>query len=454
MERTTKATSTQSLDEVKVRLVEEAEVKRWNQLMAKHHYLGFRTIVGQSLKYVATLDDQWVALLGWGTAAFKCGPRDRWIGWSTERPWDRLKFIANNQRFLILPNCHHPNLASKVLALNTRRLSNDWQAIYNHPIVLVETFVDPARFRGTCYRAAGWLPLGQTRGFGRRSGRYIEHGQPKTILVRPLRSDACSLLNAPFLHPHLKGEHPAIMDLNKLKISSLLNILAKVSDPRKRRGIRHSTISVLAISVCACLAGNRSFTAIGEWAASLDQKLLKRFGCRRNPHTGKYEPPSEPTIRRILQTVDGDEVDSCLGGWLFEAVSGGAIAVDGKTLRGSGHGERRPIHLIAAVLHNEGLVLNQKQIAEKSNEIPAFKPTLQPLDLKDFVVTADALHLQKKHAHFLKEEKEADYLFTVKANQPGLLQSIEDLDNEDFSPSACRARQRPRPHRKALHSGQ
>lgn len=437
MGRTIRATSTRGLDGVEVRLVYEAEVEAWNRLMANHHYLGFRALVGESLKYVATDDGQWVALLGWGTAAFKCGPRDRWIGWSTkERPWDRLKFIANNQRFLILPGAHRPNLASKVLALTTRRLSDDWQAVYDHPIVLAETFVDPSRFRGTCYRAANWLPLGRTRGFGRRNGRYIEHGQPKIVFVRPLRSDARSLLTAPFLHPYLKGEHPLMVDLNRLNIPSLLNVLTNVSDPRHRRGVRHSTVSVLAISVCACLAGARSFTAIGEWAASLSQDLLRRFHCRVSPRTGEYEPPSEPTIRRILQKVDGDEVDSVLGGWLAGTTPADAVAVDGKTLRGSGAGERRPVHLIAAVLHNEGLVLNQKQVEEKSNEIPAFQPTLDPLDLAGSVVTADALHVQKKHARYLKEEKKADYLFTVKANQPSLLQGIADLDDEDFSPSA------------------
>lgn len=173
MKRTTKATGTQNLNQVEVRLVQESEVERWNQLMAEHHYLGFRTLVGESLKYVATCDGQWVALLGWGTAAFKCAPRDRWIGWPAERPWDRLKYIANNQRFLVLPGVQCPNLASKVLALTTRRLSRDWQLIYNHPVVLAETFVDPARFQGTCYRAAGWLPLGQSRGFGRRGGATL-----------------------------------------------------------------------------------------------------------------------------------------------------------------------------------------------------------------------------------------------------------------------------------------
>jgi len=89
--------------------------------MRTHHYLGFERLVGESMKYVAVLDSQWVALIGWGTAAFRCASRDRWIGWCAEQQWRRLRFIADNQRFLVLPNAHMPNLASKALALNLRR---------------------------------------------------------------------------------------------------------------------------------------------------------------------------------------------------------------------------------------------------------------------------------------------------------------------------------------------
>ena len=108
---------------VLLRLVKPDEVVRWDELMAAHHYLGFRTLVGESLKYVAEQDGSWLALLGWGTAAFKCSPRDRWIGWSQSQQWQRLRFIANNLRFVILPGPRRPNLASKVLGGNLRRLS-------------------------------------------------------------------------------------------------------------------------------------------------------------------------------------------------------------------------------------------------------------------------------------------------------------------------------------------
>ena len=138
-----------------VRPVEHHEMDRWRTLMRQHHYLGFNRIVGEALCYVATKADQWVALLGWGSATLKCAVRDKWIGWDQALQFKRLYLIANNARFLILPSWHLPNLASHLLALNLKRLSLDWHRYHGHPIVLAETFVDSARFAGTCYRAAG-----------------------------------------------------------------------------------------------------------------------------------------------------------------------------------------------------------------------------------------------------------------------------------------------------------
>jgi len=425
------------LDSVVVRPIEPHEADTWDHLMSTHHYLGFQNLVGESLKYVAVSQGQWLALLGWGAAALQCRARDQWIGWTREQQWKRLKFIVNNQRFLILPGVRVPNLASKILSLNTRRLASDWKAVYGHPVVLAETFVDPKRFAGTCYRAAGWIPLGQTRGFGRNGGRYFAHGHPKTLLVRPLHPRARDLLAAPFLAPELKGV-TSVVDLNLLPLEEkggLLERLEQVTDPRKRRGIRHSHVSILAIAICACLAGARSFVAIAEWAADLGQDLLRKLRCRRDPKTGRYVPPSEPTIRRVLQSVDADEVDRIVGDWLADQCDDDAVAVDGKTLRGSKRKDGKPVHLIAALLHNQGVVLSQTEVDSKSNEITAFEPLLDPIDLQGKVVTADAMHLQAKHAHYLKTEKQADYLFTVKANQPGILQAIEELDDDDFSPS-------------------
>ncbi|MGA2476936.1 MAG: ISAs1 family transposase [Terriglobia bacterium] len=420
-----------------VRPVRCEERARWRQLMNAHHYLGFRPIVGQSLWYVATWAEQWVALLGWGAAALKCGARDAWIGWTPSLKFHRLHLIANNARFLILPQWHLPNLASRVLALNLQRLSQDWERYYGHPLLLVETFVDASRFRGTCYLAAGWQRLGATRGFAKRGPGYVAHGQPKQVWVRPLRPQARESLTAAFLPPsHFPGKETLPMiDVNRLPLEGeggLMEMLRTLVDPRQRRGVRHPLVTVVAISVCAALSGARSFKAIAEWAKDLSRDTLRRLGSQR------WRPPSEPTVRRVLQKLDANRLDVEIGRWLLPhcRVAGQGLSVDGKTLRGAHDpGETAP-HLLSAILHQEGVVVAQRAVGEKTNEIPERPHLLAPLSIAGAVVTADALHAQKETARYVVEVKKADYLFTVKDNQPTLKQDIADLHLEAFPPSA------------------
>jgi hypothetical protein len=432
-----------------VRPIYPEESRRWDQLMSAHHYLGHHHLVGKSLKYVAEIDGEWVALLGWASPAFKCGARDTWIGWSKEQQWKRLKYVVNNVRFLILPGVRIPNLASKALSLNCRRLSADWLAVYGHPVVLAETFVDPERFLGTCYRAANWRLLGQTLGYGRQSGEYHYHGQPKTVWIYPLRRDARRVLSAPFLAPALKGR-TGIMDLNQAAIEQpdgLLQRFAQLEDVRRRRGIRHPWVSVFAVATCAILSGADGFRPIGEWAQDLSQENLKRLGCRWSDRKRQYEPPSEPTIRRALQSVDAEKLDAVVNEWIRDQTKMDAIAVDGKTLRGAKGPNGQQLHLFAALIHKQGVVIAQRAVDVKHNEITEFQPLLEPLDLEGKVVTADALHTQVEHAKYLKEQKKADYVFTVKGNQKTLLSDIQTLDDGDFSPCASSDRKRSRPNR-------
>ncbi|MDH7577617.1 MAG: DUF4338 domain-containing protein [Bacillota bacterium] len=190
------------------------------------------------------------------------------MGWSLEQKTQRLNFVVNNQRFLILPGVNIKNLASKVLTLNTKRLAADWQAAFGYPVLLAETFMDHSRFAGTCYRAAGWLPLGKTSGYGRQGSiYYYYHGEAKTVFVRSFRPDAKKLLPAPFLSPEITGGKKAVLDLNTVPLEGkggLLSYLAQVPDPRKKRGIRHKNLAVLAIAICAILSGMTGFVAIAE----------------------------------------------------------------------------------------------------------------------------------------------------------------------------------------------
>ena len=426
------------LGEVVVRPIDWRERKRWEELMKRHHYLGFHALMGESIRYVALWRGEWVALLSWSSAALKCGVRDEWIGWPRALQWQRLHLIANNSRFLILAPGARRNLASRVLGLNVKRLCSDWQRHYAHPILLAETFVDPRRFQGTCYRAAGWRELGKTKGFGKRGAHYVEHGAPKRVWVRPLEKGACQRLADPRPDPQLT-RRIFQMKLSIPQSDDLMACLRAVPEPRKRRGIRHQRLSILAVSICAVLSGARSYLAIGEWAGRCSQKMLKRLRCRKKPGTARYQPPSESAIRRFLQEVDVEAVDRALLGWLTSLKSAPqqAIALDGKTLRGARQEKGRQIHLLSAFVHQQGITLAQQQVETKSNEIPAAKPLLRPLDLAGKVVTADAMHTQKELARFLVEDKQADYVFTVKDNQPQLKEDIADLGlSEAFPPSA------------------
>lgn len=423
------------LDQIIVRPVRCEERARWRHLMRTHHYLGLRSF-GPSLCYIALFQEQWVALLGWGVAALQCAPRDAWIGWNPALRRRRLHLIANNARFLVLPEGRHPNVASRVLALNVKRLSQDWERYFGHPILLGETFVDPARFQGTCYRAAGWLPLGQTLGFARRGRVYVVHGQPKLVLVRPLGPEARQRLLASFLPPsHSSRKENPCMDVNRLPLEGeggLIELLRTVVDPRKPRGVRHPVVTIVAMAVCAALSGARGFSAIAEWAKDLSRDTLRRLGSWR------WTPPSEPTFRRVLQKLDADALDARLGPWLLQQgdLEGPVLSVDGKTLRRAHDAGAPPPHLLSAILHQEKIVVAQREVGEKTNEIPELPRLLEPLPLAGAVITADAMHTQENTARYIVEEKKADYVFTVKDNQPTLKQDIADLHLESFPPSA------------------
>ncbi len=428
------------LHSVDVRLCHRGELQRLKSLLRAHHYLGFHGVVGESLAYVAEARGEWLAVFLWAAAAFKCRPRDAWIGWHPTVAWQRLPLVANNVRFLILPGVCVPNLASRLLALCTKRLCADWQQARGHPILLVETFVDPLRFSGTCYRAAGWLRLGETRGYARHCGGWEYHGQPKVVLVKELKAGARQVLGDPRPNPELTQGGMAKMKLQAKDVESLFEVLDKVADPRQRRGIRHRKKSLLAISVAAVVSGACSFEAMAQWARQCTQAELRRLRCRRNPHSKRMEAPSEPTLRRFLQRIDAEAVDAAISPWLVRLSlrEADAVALDGKTLRGARRTDQSQVHLLSLVVQSSGITIAQREVGSKTNEIPIAPQLLHPLPLKGKCVTADALHTQQELARYVVQEKEAHYCFTVKDNQPGLKRDIDTLFDEKrgFPPSA------------------
>ncbi len=161
----------------------------FDQLLANHHYLGYTRPVGEHLKYLVRAGDRPVACLAWSSAPRHLAPRDRFIGWTKEERIRGLHRIAYNTRFLIMPWVRVPHLASHLLGRIARTISADWQDLYHHPIDLLETFIEPERFRGTCYRAANWLRLGRTTGRGHKDQTRRPNRSIKELWVYPLGSD-------------------------------------------------------------------------------------------------------------------------------------------------------------------------------------------------------------------------------------------------------------------------
>jgi hypothetical protein len=348
------------LSEVLVRPIHPFEEQRFQKLMQEHHYLGALPKISETLWYVATFADQWVALLSFSAPALKCSARDRWIGWGFRHQYDRLKLVTNNSRFLILPDWHFPNLASRILSLCQNRLPADWQAIFAHPVLLLETFVDPQRFRGTIYKAANWIYLGNTKGFQRtRKGYSATAESPKMVFVKPLIPNAQALLSRPILEPAYRTGGPKIM-LSAQQMQSLPSFFKEIPDPRRAQGRRHPLPAVLAIAAGATLCGMRGYLAISDWAKSLGQNARERFRCRYQNR--RYIIPSLSIIRDVLMRVDPVHLDRALQRWnQTYGQADESLAIDGKTMCNAIDDQGRQTHVMSAIGHQSKACYTQKK---------------------------------------------------------------------------------------------
>jgi predicted transposase YbfD/YdcC len=221
------------------------------------------------------------------------------------------------------------------------------------------------------------------------------------------------------------------------ELPGLLQVLAQVPDPRRRRGKRYLLVFVLAVAVACTLAGARNFREIGDHAADLPQGLPGRLGGRPHPLLQQIIAPSEKRIRTLLQQIDAAKLDEVTGCWLRSLAGAGrldglllAIAIDGKWLRGIGDGQQ--VKLFAAMLHQEKVVIAQHAIPQDTNEITQVRQLLDPVGLDGAVVTGDAAHAQRQTAAYLAGPEDeggrgADYFLFVKGNQPGVQRAVYDL---------------------------
>jgi hypothetical protein len=298
-----------------------------------------------------------------------------------------------------------------------KRLAADWRERFGHPLVLIETFVDPQRFRGTVYLAANWVYLGETRGY-----RRVRHGYSRTavsakkVFVRPLQSDARAVLARPVLEPSYRTGGSKIM-LTAAQMRSLPEFFAEIPDPRRAQGRRHRLSVVLAIAAAATLCGMRGYKAISDWAKSLGAKGRERFGCRRQD--GRYVVPSEYIMRDVLIRIDPAALDRALQRW--NALYGQpdeTLAIDGKTLRNAVDDEGHQTHVMSLIGHETKACYAQEKVGalpvegnteelKQTNEIKIAIPLLDNVEVEGKDITADAMLTQRKLAEYLVETRKA-----------------------------------------------
>jgi predicted transposase YbfD/YdcC len=411
---------------------------RCDQLIIEHHYLHDATLVGEQMRYVATYKGRWLALATWSAAAFHIKDRDQFIGWNFEQCRQRRPLLANNSRLLVLPECHSPNLISRFMKLMLGRLSSDWLERWHHPIAMVESFVDPRLYQGTAYKVSGWSHLGRTAGWKRDAADfYIKHDAPKQIWVRELVKKACVKLRRPQLPPEWAVVEAAVAAhcSNTVKeISSLIESLRQqLPEFRRAQALGYPLAGMVSLIVMAMATGVRQGPDdLAQFADTLSQAQLRALGFRRDKRTRRHRTPKKTTFTRVLCQLDAAALEQVLLNWqrrLAGPVQDSLVIIDGKKMRHGG------VEMVNAT-NGKGQYLGGMITEAKSNEIPAARQVLRRLDLAGKIVLTDALHTQVETGQQILFEQGGDFLLTVKANQPTLQATLQNLFKpQAFSPS-------------------
>ena len=290
------------------------EHRRWDRLVAAHHYLPFHGVFGKGLRHVATLGSSWLALIGWQPGAFKLAARDRWIGWSAQQQFRRLHLIANNARFVILTPRRVPNLASRVLALSLRRVSRDMRAAHGYPVLLAG---DVRRPRALCRHLLPRVELALAGSDPRLCPRARRRGalapsRPTQGALR-VRTDRRRRRGAePSRDAGTLARRARTEPMAAPRLRSLFECLGEVPECRHARGKRYPLKTVLALAVAARLAGYRGVTAFSQFAGLLGQDQLKAVGAFHSERKQRYPAPSITTFHNILAALPPETLDNAI----------------------------------------------------------------------------------------------------------------------------------------------
>jgi hypothetical protein len=412
---------------------------RCDELIFEHHYLHDATLVGEQLRYAFVYRGQWLAVATWSAAALHLKARDAFIGWSQEQCRRRRSLIANNTRLLVLPEARCPNLISRFMKLMLARLSDDWLERWQHPLALVETFVDPQLYQGTAYKVSGWSHLGRTAGWKRDAADfYVQHHRPKQIWVRELARGACRKLRAAELPPSWASAESELAPRCAVKVpeirSLMDHLLAEVPEFRRAQGLAYPVAGLVALVVMALATGVRKGADdLALYADTLSQGQLRALRFRLDRLTGKVRCPKKTVFQTLLTTVDAAALERALLLWqnqLLGPAQDNVVLIDGKKMRGGG------VEMVNATT-GRGRFLGCVITPDKTNEISAARTVLKTQDLSGKIVIADALHTNLETAQQILHQQGGDYLLTVKGNQPELQKTLPTLFAEQsFSPTS------------------
>lgn len=418
------------LSELEIRAAGPEELERVGALLDEQHYLGAGRPVGRTLVQIVHHRGRWAAILVWGPAAMKLIDRDEWIGWTHSQRAERLGLVVQNRRFLVLAETRMPNLASRAMGLALRHLPEHWQQKHGYRPLLAETFTDIESFEGTCYKATNWMACGLTKGFERchRADFYREHKRPKKLWLKTLSRNTRTILGgmevpAAYLPGCELRSAERALPLNKAHLESLREALREVPDPRA--GNRSWPISTLLSLVClGLLAGRKSLSSIQRYGQLLTQKqrVWLDFLPKRGALPGR-RAPSYKALYNLLGQLDPNELAGTLNTWLaaHHGTLPRALALDGKYIRDllltlglSEHDSGAPVAVTIASK------APKSEASKTEGELTAAKRLYAEADLRNAVVTGDALHCDRESMHMVIEN-DGDFLFQLKADQPTAL---------------------------------
>jgi len=419
-----------------IRKMLKKELKRFGELEGQYHYMGETRSGGDTLRLIIEEDGVWKALMVWGSACYRLKHRDEWIGWTATMRADRQKLIVQNRRFTILTEKgEDPNLASRSLALATRELPRLWFETFNYEPLLAETFCDMEVSAGTCYRAAGWLSLGMTKGFSRsRQTRdfYVPNDRPKTLWIKPLRKKADILLRGTDIpHECRKGtgnDTWGVLPLSIASSESLHDALCRVPDPREKNRSYHIG-ALLTLLTMGVMAGHRDLAPIVRMTKRLTQKQRIMLGLPRFKKGSAYrKTPSYSAFRNLFVQLNPDNFARVLGEWMCanEGTLPRQLAMDGKFVNDT-------VGIVSLADAATGVPVALASASSKKGEgekceLRVGRELIRSMDLTGAVVSSDALHCQQETIReIILSGGEA--LVQVKNNQKTALKSCKSISH-------------------------